>query len=152
MKKLKNYLLLVGILGSLLAPLAATATSYAAVASGCDKSSSFLGLPTWYKYLDVGPNKNGDPCAVQLPSDPKGNVDWALTGGRIGLAVIEILLRIAGVVSVAFVIYGGINLTLSEGDPEKAKQGRGTIINALIGLLIVILATAVVNFVGNTLK
>ena len=39
---------------------------YAAVDPACDKSSAFLGMPLWYKYLDVGP-KNGEPCEITGP-------------------------------------------------------------------------------------
>lgn len=141
------------ILAVLLAPIMTTLTvsqpAYAAIASGCNKSGSFLGLPPWYEYLDVGP-KNGDPCAIIGP-EKDGKFDWALGGGRIGLAVVEILLRLAAVVAVGFVIYGGIRYILSQGEPDNTRKARGTVLNAIIGLVVTILATAAVNFVGGVL-
>ena len=144
----------------------------AAVTGGCS-SGSILGLPTWYEYLTVGPksatdkdgnilkDKDGktiiiDQCAItgplNDPRDPKSGLDWGKAAPRIGLAVVDILLRLAGTVAVIFVIYGGIRLIISEGEPDNFKKAKESIFNALIGLLIVLVSTGAVNFVGNTLK
>lgn len=135
----------------------------AAIDPACDKGS-ILGLPPWYKYLDVGPkdikNSKGqsvgvDKCAIKGPlndpSDEKSGLDWGKAGGKVGLAVVDILLRVGGMVAVAFVIYGGVRLTLSGGEPDKFKQAKDTVIHAMIGLVIVLVSTAAVNFVGSTL-
>jgi hypothetical protein len=122
----------------------------AAVDPACDKSSAFLSFPVWYKYLDVG-IKDGDPCAIKGPATVDGNLDWEKAIPRVGLAVVEILLRVAGLVAVGFTIYGGFKYTTSQGEPENLKQAQSTIINALVGLVIAMLATAIVNFLGNTL-
>ena len=62
--------------------------------------------------------------------------------------MVEILLRIAGLVAVVYVVMGGFKYMTSQGEPENLKQAQGTIINALIGLVIAMLATAVVNVIG----
>jgi hypothetical protein len=141
---------IVMLVGFMLIPTIAPQTASAAVASGCSQSSFFLGMPTWYEYLDIGP-KNGDPCAIVGPVDTNGNLDWSLAGGRIALAIVDILLRLAGIIAVAFTIYGGVQYVMSEGDPEKAKKGRESVFNALIGLVVVLISTAAVNFIGGTL-
>jgi hypothetical protein len=129
--------------------MASTHTAYAAVDPACDKSSAFFGFPVWYKYLDVGLDKN-DPCAIKGPSNDKG-FDWSKAVPRIGLAVVEILLRIAGLVAVGFTIYGGFRYMTSQGEPENLKRAQGTIINALVGLVIAMLATGIVTFLGSIL-
>ena len=111
----------------------------AATAQYCAKESSdFLGLPTWYKYLN--PEFDGSKCELQanFPEDL----------GKIGLALVEILLRVGGMVAVAFVIYGGFKYITSQGEPDNTKNARQTILNAVIGLVIAILATAIVSFIG----
>ncbi len=130
--------------------LAAPAPVYAAGVPGCNQKLFFLMLPTWYEYLDVGP-KGNDPCAIKIPADSNGVPDWGQAAGRIGLAVVDILLRIGGLVAVFAIIAGGIRLILSEGEPDKYKQAKGTIFNAIIGMIIVLIATALVNFIGKTL-
>ncbi len=67
------------------------------------------------------------------------------------IALVEIMLRIAGLVAVGFVIYGGFRFIVSQGEPENAKAARETIMNAIIGLIITIVAAAVVNFVAKAI-
>lgn len=100
----------------------------------------FFGLPTWYKYLDV----KAPACTIDKFKIPG---DFSL----VALAVAEILLRIAGIVAVAFVIWGGIQYVLSQGEPDKTKSALQTIINALVGLVIALLSTGIVAFVGGQL-
>jgi hypothetical protein len=113
-----------------------------------DEPSSFLVLPTWYKYLDLDEN-----CEVVGPmrDDNPEKLDWQKASGRIGLAITEALLRIVGLVAVAYVIYGGFRYILSQGDPENAKSARQTIINGLIGLVISLIATGAVAFTARIL-
>jgi len=117
----------------------------ASTTSTCDPSRTFFGLPVWYKYLPV-PAGNG-PCdfsKVQLwpPNDLP----------LIGLAILDDLLRVAGIVAIAFVIYGGISYVTSQGEPDKTKQAMSTILNALIGLAVTIVAVGFISFIGNQLK
>lgn len=123
--------------------------AYAAQNDQCHQSSGFLGMPTWYEYLEVG-DKGGDPCAIIGPTaDGKFSLELALP--RIGLAVIDILLRVAGMVAVAFVIASGFRYMTSQGEPENVKKAQSSATNALIGLAIALLASSIVGFVGSRL-
>lgn len=104
-------------------------------------NTSFFGLPTWYKYLEVGNN-----CSVKLDFKNNPNQIWL-----IALAIADILLWIAGFIAVLFVIYGGYKYITSQFDPEGTKNARDTILNAIIGLAVAVIAAALVNFVGNTI-
>ena len=131
----------------------------AAVDPACDKSSAFLGLPVWYKYLEVGPEtfkplnapEKTDPCAITGPKNAEGGLDLQKAIPLVGLAVVEILLRIAGMVAVAFVIYGGFKFVTSQGEPEAYKTAQRTIINALIGVAISVLAVTIVSVIGGAI-
>ena len=57
-----------------------------------------------------------------------------------------------GVIAVIMVIIGGINYTTSQGDPEKIKKAKNTILYGIIGLIISLLAFAIVSFVLNSLN
>ena len=61
--------------------------------------------------------------------------------------VINIFSWIIGVVSVIMIIYGGFLYVTSGGNAEKTKIGRNTILYAIIGLVIVMLAQTIVFFV-----
>jgi len=108
----------------------------------------FFGLDPWYHYL----NETG-----RMEIDPSGRCalvsGFAFPGDAalIALAFLDIALRLAALVAIAFVIYGGIQFVTSQGEPEASKHARQTIINAVIGLLIALFATALVAFVGTRL-
>lgn len=127
---------------------------YASGPAACYKKTGFMGMPTWYEYLDVG-DKNGDPCAILGPTekDAEGNDTFSLRLAlpRIILAIVEILLRVAGMVSVGYIIFGGIKYTLSQGEPDGVEKAKKTVLNSLIGLAVAVLATAIVGLVGSAL-
>jgi len=123
-----------------------------------DKNATLLGLPKWYKYLEYspGPPDNRGKCSPVLSFDASNTeeteqeqkVNSALP---IGLAVFEGMLRLSGIVAVVMIFWSGFKYITSQGNPEAAAGARKTAINALIGLAIVILATTLVSFVGNSL-
>jgi hypothetical protein len=112
----------------------------------------FFGLPAWYEYLDLKEDKITHRCEVQLVKDPKtGDVSLTDNIPPIGLAVLDMLLILAGLVSVVFVIYGGVKYVISQGEPDQTRSAQHTIINALVGGVIAMLGAAIVTFIGNRL-
>ena len=61
------------------------------------------------------------------------------------------ILYIVGIVSVIMLIWGGVRYILSGGDSKKVTDAKNTILYAIIGLIISILAFAIVNFVLNAI-
>jgi hypothetical protein len=102
--------------------------------------SSFLGFPTWYKYIH-------DPNNCSVIQINGINDVWLIVA-----AIIEILLRIAGLFAVAFVMYGGFQYLTSQAEPDKTSKAKSTIINALIGLAIAVLASVIINFVAGSIE
>jgi hypothetical protein len=135
---------LVSIVATLVLALNAFAPTLAqAVATGPCRSngqSAFRLIPTWYQYLD---EELDDNC--RIVEFAWGSV-W-----KIALAIIEILLRVAGLVAVAFVVWGGFKYVLSRGNSGEAAKARQTIIDALIGIAIATVASALVAFLGRAL-
>ncbi|PID30843.1 hypothetical protein CSA80_03710 [Candidatus Saccharibacteria bacterium] len=119
-------------------------------------SKTFLGLKPWFYYLPDSAFRapNGSlSCDIyhfSLFGDKDNGKDSDIV--PILLVIADDLIRISGLVAVAFVITGGIRLSVSQGEPEKTKAARQTIINALIGLVIAIVAASVVSFVGGRLS
>lgn len=133
------------LFGGLLVPFLTLVTPVGAQARGvCTEvdNPTFLGLPTWYKYLDKAVDSAGD-CSIQF--------ELATDASKILLAVFEIILRIGGIVAVGFIIYGGFQYIISQGEPERTKGAKSTILNAVIGLAIAISATAIVNLIGRNI-
>ncbi|HEX5430009.1 MAG TPA: hypothetical protein VFX17_02960 [Patescibacteria group bacterium] len=90
-------------------------------------------------------NSNDNPGGI-LPTGIFGH--QATIGGTI-LGIIQILLGIVGLISVAMIIYGGFRYTTAGGNDEVTKSAKKTIINAIIGLVIVILSYVIVTIVTN---
>lgn len=112
-------------------------------------SRGFFGLPTWYKYLvDAG---------KMAPNADTGRCEFVATFGvadlgLIALAVLDIVLRLAGLIAVGYTVYGGVQFVTSQGEPDLSKKARQTIINAIIGLIIALIAIGFVSFIGARLR
>lgn len=63
--------------------------------------------------------------------------------------VIRILLMVGGAIAVLFVIMGGYMYITSGGNEEQAEKGKNTLTNAIIGVVIILLAWVIVNVVVN---
>ncbi len=103
-----------------------------------DCGGKLLGIiPTWYDGLQ------NSSCEIDVDFS-KPEVLWT-----VGFNLIEILLRVGGLVAIGFIIYGGFMFATSQGDPEGAKRARQTITNALIGVVISIFASTIVMFISS---
>ena len=60
--------------------------------------------------------------------------------------IISVAIFAVGIISVVVIIIGGVNYAMSQGDPGKVKKGKDTIMYGIIGLVVAILAFAIVNF------
>lgn len=61
--------------------------------------------------------------------------------------VINVLLFLIGIIAVIMIIIGGIRYTTSNGDASSTKGAKDTILYAVVGLVVAIMAFAIVNFV-----
>ena len=61
--------------------------------------------------------------------------------------IISVVLGVLGILAVAYIIYGGFMFTTAAGDAAKTKKARETIMYGVIGLVVALLAFAIVNFV-----
>ena len=71
--------------------------------------------------------------------------------GGIFNTVTNIALFVIGALSVIMLIFGGIKYTLSSGDAKQVEAAKNTIMYALIGVVVALLAGAIVNFVLTSL-
>lgn len=63
------------------------------------------------------------------------------------MRIINGILMFAGIVALIYLIIGGFRYIISQGDESQAEQAKNTILFAVIGLLVIGLAAALVNFV-----
>ena len=62
-------------------------------------------------------------------------------------AIINAVIGVLGLICVVIIIIGGVNYMTSSGDAGKVKKAKDTILYGIIGLVICVLAFAIVNFV-----
>jgi hypothetical protein len=84
-----------------------------------------------------------DPGGTGLPGD-------STISGFI-LRIINIALAIAGLIAVLFLIIGGFRYITSAGNEETAEQAKKIIINAIIGIVVIILAFVIVRVISRAL-
>lgn len=110
-------------------------------ATSCDKGS-FFAFPRWWKYIDSSKIDTGT-CTInaKIPDDIL----------PISLAIVDMLLRVAGLIAIVSIIIAGVSYITAAGAVEKTASARRRIYNSLIGLAIVAIASSVVAFIGNTL-
>lgn len=65
--------------------------------------------------------------------------------------IVNILLYIIGAIAVIMLIFGGIRYVISGGDSAAVTGAKNTILYAVVGIIVAILAYAIVNFVIGSL-
>ncbi len=66
-------------------------------------------------------------------------------------AAVQAVIVIAGLLTFAFLVWGGVEWLTSGGDKEKYEAARGRITAAVIGLVIVVAAWAILNVLTSFL-
>lgn len=155
MKKITNFLVAaVAVLGigfALFAPNVASAVDFTQ-GGDCDDSS----------VKSAGAAKVAACAACQADSaatafEPTtGKCTTTSTGSgdlnSIIHTVINVLLFIIGTLSVIMIIYAGIRYVISRGKDDEVKGAKNTILYAVVGLVISMIAFAIVQFVFSSIK
>lgn len=100
-----------------------------------------------------------DETCVEKTGKPDGIVNSADSGagdfkdiGLIALAVIEMLLTLAGILAVIYVTIGGFKYVTSQGNPDSITKAKNTIVNALIGLVLALFSAQIIGFIARSLS
>ena len=65
--------------------------------------------------------------------------------------VVNVLLWAVGILSVIMIIFSGLRYITSAGDASKTKSAQSTLTYSVVGLIVAIMAYAIVNMVTNRL-
>lgn len=124
-QRLTQFLTVIGLASLLLAPaLVVPVVSYAA----CDDNLSVTSGADCTKTSEQRANLFSGPNAIFK-------------------TISNVLLFLIGAVSVIMLIVGGIRYTISQGDSTQVAAAKNTILYAIIGIVVALLAYALVNFV-----
>ncbi|MEO6513583.1 MAG: hypothetical protein ABIR37_02725 [Candidatus Saccharimonadales bacterium] len=77
--------------------------------------------------------------ASSLPHTTAGNATVKL--------VLGIVFSVVGALALLFITIGGFRYVLSQGDPQATSKAKNTILYALVGLVVAIVAQVIVTFV-----
>jgi hypothetical protein len=66
--------------------------------------------------------------------------------------IVKTMVGIAGAVAVVFMVVGGFHYITSSGNPEKLDKAKKTLLYSGVGLVIVLAAYAIVDFVAGIAK
>lgn len=61
--------------------------------------------------------------------------------------IINVVVGVVGFIAVAMIVMGGISFATSQGDTSKVAKARNTVLYGVVGLVVALLAFAIVNFV-----
>lgn len=92
-----------------------------------------------------------DVCSGDFPREVKEAAGCYTTATvpNVAVNIINIVLGIIAVVTIFVVVIGGIMYVISAGDAGKLMMGKNMILYGIIGLVVALLAFAMVNFVSN---
>ncbi len=95
----------------------------------------FFGAPYNISCADIGNCNNKTPTL---------DVAFANTA--------HLIIGLIGGLAVIFIIYAGIQFTLSGGNSKTVQSAKATLTYAVVGLVLAIAAYAIVSFVATSLK
>ena len=86
---------------------------------------------------------------AQISSISPDESGTTTTLGGIVTTVVTWITYIAGAAAFIYLVYSGILYISAAGNPDQAKKGQQGIINAVIGIIIVVLAYTIITVVKN---
>ena len=149
MKKMKNFVLVWSALtvGLLAAPVATMQTAAATpiIADTAAGMSCTLPDGTQGTTTDI----HGTCCPAISQNSPPGSQDGtSCFYDKYVNPLIKLLAALVGMAVVISIIWGGIEYILSEGDPQKAANGKKRIVGALVALVAFIVLFAAMQFLA----
>ena len=142
--KAKLFLILAGLVAVFsFATFGLTGNAFAEGETQCGEIKEFMGLTPWYA---------GGPTGCLLDDENWTEANLPVTVWTIVLNLVGDVVGILGFLAIGLVIWGGYQYMLSQGDAGKAAKGKMTIVHAMIGLIICILASTITRAIADILK
>lgn len=89
------------------------------------------------------------PGYSPIPAPSGIPTDVGINGSKVFQLGIQILLILSVVLALFFIIWAGVEWTMSGGDKEKLKNARNRLTYAIIGLIIVFISFFIISVVGG---
>lgn len=106
-------------------------------------------IPRVYADFSLDQLKFLNPVTPDTPGtllfDANGKLDLA----KVANLTIDTLTLIAGILAVVYLVYMGILYITAGGDDEKAGLAKKGIVNAVIGIIVIVLAYALAKYIAQ---
>jgi formate hydrogenlyase subunit 3/multisubunit Na+/H+ antiporter MnhD subunit len=108
------------------------------------------------KFLAIILLVSGLSCSVKAIVSQDGGGGGGGTGGTSGggsklesilIKIKDTLKTLGYIVCVIFIMWGGYLMIMSQGDPKQFERGKTALLYALIGLVVILIADNIVNFI-----
>jgi hypothetical protein len=102
----------------------------------------------------ANPAKNAVQCGANSAAGEDCNTTPNTNGNLNNTIqqVVNILTSLVGIVAVVMIIIGGYRYMTSSGDPNRVASAKNTLLYAIIGIIIAVLAQVIVKFVIAKVK
>jgi len=113
---------------------------------------SFLLLTPSFIQAQVKPLPNGS-CTllgIRCPAVNQGNASQTISTEI--TRIINVVLSFVAIIAVIIIIYAGIKYIIARGDEKEVEEAKNIILYTIIGLIIIGLSAALVNFVTSVLR
>ncbi len=137
----KLFITLIITLSAIGGLVVATPTPAAAASKKCNEY--ILTFPAWYRGLLDG------NCELETPGQSETGITRFIW--KIVLNIVDMILQLVGYASVIFLIIGGFRYMTATGDASKMTAAKGTVANAIIGLVIALASVAIVNTIAGVI-
>jgi len=101
--------------------------------------------------LKIGEEAGGTPIIVEGPLNRPGQPQFTNLASVVSNAL-PFIYPIAGILVLAYFLWGGFEYLTSMGDPKKAEAARGKLTNAVVGFVIIFTAYWIVQIVDYVFK
>lgn len=106
--------------------------------------AAIIGISTVAAPVYVGAASGRDEARAGLNAVNDGNTT-NITGSIKN--IVNMMLFVLGAIAVVMIVVGGIRYTTSAGDSGRIKAAKDTIMYSVVGVVVALLAYAIVNFV-----
>lgn len=121
----------------------------------CDSDHLYSGhappLAPGFAFCRHNNSTNNSPSIFNLIDDPLPEGKFTSLGQIVSM-LLPFILTLGGMVTLLFLIWGGIRYMTAQGDPKQVGAARATIMSAIIGLIILISIFVILSLIADVFE
>ena len=118
------------------------------IAAGVLMGGCFVASPVM---ADIGNICDDDKIADDLKEAAGCTIEEDKTAMPFAVSLINVALSLVSLVAAGMIVYGAVTYIISTGDAVKLQRAKNSILYGVVGLVIALLAYAIVTFVSKSI-